>query len=450
MVRKITFHLFSVLTLLGFCTIAYGQEISLEEAIQLTLNRNLQIKQARFGYQVSEQNLYEAKSALYPNLSVGASNTYNYGLAFDQISGQLIRGNKWTNYAGAQLSSSVAIFQGFQKVNQIKANKVQLLIDATEVEKVENDLTLSVITNYLEAITNGELYEAAAQQVQLSKEQLRQDSIQFEVGNKTLADLAQSENQVATDELNIMSSQNAYDLSLLELKQLMEMSPDTVITLIKPDIESIMAEYADVSYENTFQKALSTQPIIEQAGYNRQLAEKQIDIAKGAYYPTVTLSGSYGTNYTSEGRDIITQQKMSLGEQLDQNKSFRGGISLDFPIFDNNRRKVALSKAKINYLQAENNEALAKRNLEKTIAQAIVDLKFANRQYLASQVAFHTAQVAFDALKERYDVGVANSIELFTAQTNRNRAEFEMIRRKYELVFRGKVIDYYIGNPITF
>src|SRR5690606_21353619 len=151
--------------------------------------------------------------------------------------------------------------------------------------------------------------------------------------NKTLADLAQSENQVATDELNIMSSQNAYDLSLLALKQLMEMPPDTQITLVKPDIAGLMAEYAGISYEEVFEKALLTQPAVEQATHNKQLAEKNIDIAKGAFYPVVSLSGSYGTNYSSE---VFRQQNMSFSEQLDQNKSFRGGISVDFSIFDNN------------------------------------------------------------------------------------------------------------------
>jgi len=422
-------------------------QISLEDAIRLTLERNLQLKQAEFGRQISEQSLMESKAALYPNLSVGISNSHTYGLTFDQISGQVVRANRWTSGSGGQLSSSVAIFQGFQKINQIRANKIQLQIDATEVDKVKSDLTLSVITNYLEAITNGELYEAALQQVGLSREQLRQDSIQFAVGNKTLADLAQSENQVAADDLNAMSAQNAHELSLLALKQLMEMPADAEIELAKPNIEGTMGAYAAVSYEETFRQALSARPEIEQAAYGKRLAQKNISIAKGAYYPTVTLNGSYGTNYSSE---VFRQQGMRFGEQLDQNKSFRGGISLDFPIFDNHRRKVALSKGKINLLRAENNEALAKRNLEKTISQAILDLKAANKQYVASQVAFGTAQVAFRALKERYDVGMANAIELFTAQTNMNRAEFDMIRRKYELVFRGKVIDYYTGTSIRF
>lgn len=436
------------------CFVISGQrgyaQVTLQDAIETTLERNLQIRQAQFGYQLSEEDLFQAKSELYPNLNFGVDNSYVYGLTFDQTSGRLIRGNDWTTSAGAQLSSNVTLFQGFQRLNQIKANKIQLSVDATEVERVKNDLTLSVVTNYLEAITNGELQEAALQQVKLSREQLRQDSIQFQVGNKTMADLAQAENQVATDELNTMSSENAYELSMLNLKQLMELSPDTTFSLEKPSIADIMAEYAITSFDDVFKKALLAQPDIEQAGYYKELALKNIDIAKGAYYPTLSLSAGYGTNYSSRAMDLITGEQMRFYDQINENKSLRGGLTLQVPIFNNNRTRVAVSKAKIGYLQAENEEALTRRNLEKTIAQAILDLRSANKQYFASQVAFNTSKVAYETIKERYDVGMANSMEMFTAQNNMNQAEFEMIRRKYEMVFRGKVIDYYIGNPITF
>ncbi|WDF69886.1 TolC family protein [Sphingobacterium oryzagri] len=450
MIRKLSFCIFSLLFLVGGnLSVAYGQ-ISLEQAIKTTLDRNLEVRQAQFGYALSEQTLYQSKSELYPSLSFNANNSYNYGLTFDQTSGQLIRGNDWTSNAGAQFSSSYAVFQGFQRINQIKANKIQLMIDESQVEKVKNDLILSVVTNYLEAITNGELFEAAKQQVKLSREQLRQDSIQFAVGNKTVADIAQAENQVATDELSIMTSENAYEMSLLNLKQLMEMSPDTVFALEKPNIAEIMAEYAILSFEDVFEKALITQPAIGQAGQTKILAQKNIDIARGAYYPTLRFSAGYGTNYSSQARIIGTTIFMPFFDQFNENRSFLGAFNLEVPIFNNNRTKVAVSKAKINYLQAQNDEALLRRNLQKTIAQAILDLKFANKQYFTSQVAFNSSRVAFEAIRERYDVGMANSIEMFTAQTNMNRAEFDMIRRKYEMVFRGKVIDYYIGNPITF
>lgn len=461
MVRKLSF-LNIVLTsfrrvkpvFIGFFLVTFGLtakgQISIQDAIKHTLDRNLQIKQAQYGHQLSEQELRQAKSNLYPNLSVGLDNNNNYGLTFDQTSGELVRGNYWTSSAGARLSSSVTLFQGFQKVNQIRANKIQLAIDATEVEKVKNDLVLSVVTNYLEAITNKELHEAALQQIQLSKEQLRQDSIQYEVGNKTIADLAQAKNQVAMDDLNIMSAENSYDLSLLALKQLMEMSPDTNFSIVKPDINALMGSYAAVSYEDVFQQALRTQPGIKQAEESKLLALKNIDIAKGGYYPTLSLSTGYGTNYSSRAMIPQTVIKMPFFDQLNENKSFSAGLSLQMPIFNNNRTKISINKAKINYLQAENRESIEKRNLEKVIAQAILDLRSANKQYGASQIAFQTSQVAYEALRERHNVGMANAIELFTAQTNMNKAEFEMIRRKYEMVFRGKVIDYYTGNQITF
>ena len=430
------------------------EQISLQEAIKQTLSRNQQIKKAQLGYELSEQELYQAKSNLYPNLTLGVNNNYKYGLIFDQTAGQLFR-NSWATTAGSELSSTLTVFQGFQKVNQIRANKIQLSMDETAVDKVKNDLVLSVVTNYLEAITNKELHEASLQQIKLSKEQLRQDSIQFAVGNKTIADLAQAQNQVAVDDLNSMTAENSYELSLLALKQLMEKSPNSDIAIVKPDIHALVASYAGLSFDEVFQKALVTQPNIKQASQNKELALKNIDIAKGGYYPTINLTGAYGTQYSSLSTYPVSfekpnPEKIAFWTQLDRNKTFMGGISLQMPIFNNNRTKIAISKAKINYLQAENNESLERRNLEKTIAQALLDLKSANRQYGASQIAFKTSQVAYEALRERYNVGIANSIELFTAQTNMNRAEFEMIRRKYEMVFRGKVIDYYIGNQITF
>jgi len=141
---------------------------------------------------------------------------------------------------------------------------------------------------------------------------------------------------------------------------------------------------------------------------------------------------------------------MPFGNQLDQNKSFSAGVNLSVPIFSNRRNKTSVSKAKINYLQTLNQQNLIKRNLNKTINQAVLDLKAAKQQYVASETAFKTAKEAYEVIKERYDVGMANAMELSTAQTKMNKAEFDMIQARYTSVFREKVIDYYIGDPIKF
>src|SRR5690606_32518274 len=115
-------------------------------------------------------------------------------------------------------------------------NRHQLMADASNIDKTKNDLTLAVATKYLECLTNLDLLTASEQQLSLSEEQLTVAEANFEVGNNTLADLSQAKSQVATDELNVTTAQNAYDLAILDLKQLMEVNPAVDIQLIKPNI----------------------------------------------------------------------------------------------------------------------------------------------------------------------------------------------------------------------
>ncbi len=425
-------------------------QVSVEQAIKITLERNLQIKEAQYNYHLSEQDLYQAKSNLYPTLNIGISDRLNNGLSFDQVAGQLVTGNQWTNSAGANISSDVTIFQGFQKVNQIRANKILLAADATAVDRMKNDLILSVLTSYLEAITNQSLMEASKQQLALSKEQLRVEQIQFETGNKTLADLAQIKNQVATDELNLQTNSNAYELSILTLKQLMEINPQDELRIIVPAADQINTVPEIEGPYAIFQKALSFQPEIKQATLHRDYAAQQIKIAQGGAYPILQLNTSYGTNYSSIGVDPILRTPSPFGDQLKNNKSFSAGLNLRIPIFNNNAVKIAVSKAKINLQKAQNSLSLAERNLNKTINQAVLDKKGAQERYQSAISAYETAKIAFEVLQERYDVGLANAMERFTAQTQMNKAEFDMIQLKYNVLFKDKVIDYYVGTPISF
>lgn len=426
------------------------QVVGVADAIRMTLERNIQIKQAELNKDLAAQDVFQAKSNLYPNLNAGATQRLNYGFFFDQVAGQPITGNQWTNSAFGSISSNVNLFKGFQQVNQIKATKLQLESSATQVEKIKNDLVLNVLVTYLDAITNYELYTASEGQLKLSQQQYKLDSIQFAVGNKTIADIAKSKNQVATDELNRVNLENSYQLSLLTLKQLMEMPPQTNISLIRPIVEFSILKVENSNAVEVYETALRHQPDIKKASLDKDVAARQIEIAKGGYYPTLDFGLSYGTNYSSEGRDFLTQQKLSFNDQLGRNKALGTTLNLTVPIFNNNQNKVNVAKAKIGLKQAEANEQLAKNNLNKAVNQAVLDVNAARQRYSSATAAFESAETAFKATKERYDIGMANSLELFTAQTERNKAEFDLIQAKYNVIFRSKIIDYYIGNPIQF
>ena len=426
------------------------QVVSVADAIQMTLERNVQIKQAELSKDIAAQDLFQAKSNLYPSLEAGVTQRFNYGFFFDQVAGQPISGNQWTNSAGGAISSNVNLFKGFRQINQIKANKTQLESSATQVDKIKNDLILNVLVTYLEAITNYEMYTASGDQLKLSQQQYKLDSIQFAVGNKTVADIAKSKNQVASDEFNRVNLRNSYELSLLTLKQLMEMPPQTDISLVKPSVDFSMLTPGTSSAIEVYDMALRNQPDIKKAALDKEAAARQIDIAKGGFYPSLDLGVSYGTNFSSERKDYLTGEKLPFVDQLGQNKAFGTTLSLSVPIFTNNQNKVNLAKAKIGLKQAEAAEQLAKNNLNKAVNQAVLDVTAAKQKFVSATTAFESAETAYKATKERYDIGMANSLELFTAQTERNKAEFDLIQAKYNVIFKSKIIDYYLGNPIQF
>jgi len=432
------------------------QVVGVAEAIRMTLERNVQIKQAELSKDLAAQDLFQAKSDLYPTLNAGINQSFRYGYNFDLLSSSAVN-NIWTRQTTPEITSQVNIFKGFQQVNQIKANKLQMESSATQVEKIKNDLVLNVLVTYLEAITNHELMIASEGQLKLSNRQYQLDSIQFAVGNKTIADIAKSKNQVATDELNQVNLKNSYELSLLTLKQLMEMSPQNEISLVRPSVENVIINQENKSAIEIFNTALTRQPDIQKANLDKEVANKKIEIAKGGYYPTVNMNMSYSTGFSSANKvstdpnnPLAKRVTVPFGSQFNKNRSFFTGFSLNVPIFNNNQNKVNVAKAKISLKQAEAAEQLAKNNLNKAVNQAVLDVNAAKQKYASATTAFESAETAYKATKERYDIGMANSLELFTAQTERNKAEFDLIQAKYNVIFRSKIIDYYLGNPIQF
>ncbi len=428
---------------LFFSTSIFAQEtqkINLRQAVDLALANNLQIKQAIFQAAISDENFKQSRFEQLPSLEGSASANRQYGLFFDQQTGQLL--NATLDQANARLTSSIPLFQGFSIINQIKQNRYLLLSDKSSIEKIKNDLSLNVVSTYLQILTNKDLLLASQQQLQLSDNQLLVANKRFKVGNNTLADVAQAQAQQATNQLNVTNAQNAYNQALLTLKQLMEMDSETAIEVEAPAISELpmVAEYKN---KQVFDKAVNIFPEIKLAQYNTEAQKYGVKVAKGRLYPSLSFGGGVNTGYTSNSpfsfKDQITNR--NFGQSL--------GFNLSIPLFNNYRSRAAYTIAKIRLENAKNTEQLAKNNLNKVINQAVLDLRSAQSRYLATQSALASSSEVFNVNKKRYDVGLVNPIELNVAQANFNKAQFDLIQAKYDLVFRAKVIDFYLGNPLT-
>jgi outer membrane protein len=450
------------------------QVITLQQAVDSTLKNNLTIKQAVLTESLGVEDYKQSKNNLLPTINANPQASYNLGRSPNLTT--YTYSSKSFLYVNGAASVGVTLYQGGQLRNQILQNKLLLDVDKTNTAKVKNDLLLNVVTDYLVILTDQDLVTAAKQQIALANITLDRAQKNFEAGNQTRADLAQAQAQVSTAQLNLTNAQNQVDLAILILKQYMEMDPARNITVEKPDISKLTDIRTIYDATEVIKTAFTTNPDIRLAELRQQTYAEAVKIARGNYYPTVSLFGGVGSNYsnqittqvvgttpitrqigtvegTGQAVNVLTVQPVygpySAFSQFGNNINESVGISVQIPIFNRFLARTSVRKAKINYEYAELTTRLAKNNLSKTIIQAVLDLQAAEKSYQSAQQTYQSNKEALNVTRQRYDAGLENTLNYNTALTNYNKSQNDMIEARYQVIFRSKVIDYYIGNPIT-
>lgn len=438
-------------------TASAQQVINLQKAVDLALQNNLTVKQSAFTEALDAATYQQSKNNQLPALSSSISASENFGRALDVTTYQYTS-NRSVFAVNPSISAQVTLFQGGALRNTIIQNRMLLDVDKSNTAKIKNDLVLNVVTAYLQILINTDLVTAAKQQIDLSKLTLDRTDKQVKTGNQTMADLSQAKASLTTAEYNLTTAQNQLDLSFLVLKQYMEMPANAVITVEKPDISKITDVKSFFNADEVVATALGINPDVKLAEAQQAVYAQSIKIAKSGFYPSLALFSGLSSNYsntqktkviglTGSGQPIYGPY--TFGSQLNDNFTQNIGISLQIPIFNRFNAHTNVKKATINYKNAEISTQIAKNNLSKTIYQAVLDAKAAATQYQSAQQTYQANKDAFNVIQLRYNIGLENSLNYNTSLTTLNKSQNDMILARYQMVFRSKVIDYYLGNPIT-
>lgn len=427
--------IFLLLIFLFGASISFAQNnFTLKEMYERLEESNLQIGQSFIRESLAKEEIKEAKNNLLPTANLSLSNNYNYGLSFDQVAGQLISGNRWSHAANAGVSASIVVFDGFSSFYRIRHALMQSKNAGLETQILRRSLQLEVAAVFFDILANKELYKASQEHLKISLSDLDRERIQFETGLKTKVDLALAESKVAADETTVLISRNAYLSRLMDLKQLMNLPLKDSITLIVDNSRDISI-YDNLTYD------VEISPNVALAHLNQKQSKLELKMAKSAYYPQINLNSSYGTNYSSERTDPIDGGKMLFFDQLGQNRFLYVGASLSIPIFDAFKTRRSIRKANLN-IQLREKELEEVQFTENKIWELAQQEYFKSLgEYRSQQASFKSVSASYDAMKERYEIGMATYFELSNILMEKNVAEFNLIKSKHTMLYSQEVIE---------
>lgn len=415
---------------------------TLQRCVDYALENNLTIKQNRLNVELSEVSVDDNKYGFLPSLNAAASQNFNYGRAINPINNTYVFQQITTR--NMNVSSSVTLFNGFAKVNAYQASKLELQAEKTSLEKIKNDITLTVITYYLDVLYNEELLAVSKQQLEISKLQLDRAEKNAAVGSITQGDVLQIKAQLASDELNVTVSQNNLDLSKLNLIQLLDRDASERFEIERPaNLDQMMSVSMGYNAQQVYNSALTNMPDVRLLEFRQKAARKNLAAAKGNLYPRLSMNGGMFTDYSN-------LNPRSFSQQFSDNFGEYFGFQLTVPLFNGMSARNGVKRAKINLANAEINEQIGKNTLNKTITQSVADLNAADKKFESAKNGFQSLTEAFKYNQQKFDVGLINSFDYNTSKNNLFKAEADLLQAKYDLIFKSKVLDFYMGKSLSF
>jgi len=461
----------------GLSAQAQSKKWTLEECVRYALDNNIKVKLSELDVKSAAIDKKGALGNFLPSVNANASHSWNIGLNQNITTGLLE--NQTTQYSSIGATVGVDIYKGLQNQNTLRRTKLSIIASQYQLLKMQEDISLNVANAFLEILFNKENLKVKKEQLLIDQKRLARSEEMVSAGTIPRGDLYDLKATAATDQQAIIVAENSLLISKLSLAQLLQLKEFTDFDVVDDtnvkDENNIMAQ----NPVDIYNKAKEIRTELKLAQTNLEIAEKNVVIAKGAYQPT--LSAFYNFNSRASYSDIITGSTLNtanpttqigyvqgsnqpvvrdnymsvLGsaapilDQFNDNKGQSFGFQLSVPIFNgfstrNNveRSKVSLEKSKIDLEQKS-------LDLQRNVFTAFTDAKGALNAHESSTVTLEARQQAYNYAKEKYDVGLMNSFDFTQAQTLLTNAQSDVIRTKYDYMFKIKILEFYFGIPIV-
>ncbi len=401
--------------------VGFGQELTKQEALRLTLENNFGIILATNDIEVAENNKDILNSGYLPTVTGSASAVYNK----DNIEAQfangetnILNGAESDRYSAA-VNLNYTLFDGLGRFYNYKRLKEQYNLTELQARETIENTILQLFTVYFEVARLTENVGILEETLGISQERITRANYQFDYGQNTKLDVLNAEVDVANDSINLINTRQQLlntkrDLNLIvdnELAQAFEV--DTTVNFINT-----------LQIDSFVEKGLENNVRIQRNQTSIKINEYDLKVSKSGYLPTIGLTGSYGWNKNNNNAASFLATSISDG--------LSASVNLSWNIFDGGSTITRIKNAKIAVENQEIQQKQIEQEVKRDIANALGNYKNRLSVFQIQQQNVLTNQNNFERSKERFKLGQITSIEfrqaqinLINAQTNKNLAKYD-------------------------
>ncbi len=440
LMKKIAIPFFFLI--LSISLSAQTKQWTLQECVNHALENNISVKQSELDIEVAEVDRMEAIGNFLPSLNANMSGSKNTGLSLNPTNNQLE--NTTFGSASGAVNVGLNIFDGLRNVRQLQRSKLSQLASQYRLDKMKDDIALMVANSYLQVLLNKANLKVAKSQNIVTLEQFERTSNLVDAGALPRGDLLEIKATDALEKQKIAVAENTVKISLISLAQLLLIKDYANFDIADEDYKIIDGGIADKDVSEIIESAKESRSEVKIAHKNVELAQKDLQISRGAYYPT--LSGFFGYNTRYADNDPL---QTPFVEQLYLNDGIGYGLQLNVPIFNGFAVRSNVKRNKVNLKNTEYQLEQAELDLESNVYQAYVDANGALKAFEAATVALESQELAYQYAKDRYDVGLTNAFDFSQSKLRFDNAKIEENRAKFEYIFKLKVLELYFGVPAS-
>ena len=447
---------------------------SLQKCVDYALENNLDVRQAEYNVQNSQTDVMQSKSQFLPSVNASAYYGYNFGQRIDPFTNQFAQST--VNTGNFNLSANWTLFSGLQNLNQLTQSQYNEKANDFAYKNTQYLTSLAVTTSFLQILFNEETLEVANEQLGITSQQIERTKKLVDAGSAPKGSLYDIEAQYAREELAQVNADNQVVLAYLSLKQLLRLPGDYNMEVVIPTQFDSAALALPTSLDMVIQTAYDTYPSIKSNEYALLSAEKQVTISNSSMIPRLTLSGSLGTGYSGNATDVVSSsitgtrpigfvestsdvvvsptytqetKTQGFGDQVTNNFNQSLGLSLSIPIFNKMNNRATVNRAKVSYSIQETALEKEKQKVRQDIEKAYADALAAFKSFKSTEKGLKSLNEAFNYAQKRFDVGMINAVDYNVAKTNLFRAESDLVKAKYDYIFKMKILDFYQGKSLS-